>query len=102
MSLETQRKLRYIPFINMLIFFFWAKTYFNYSTNIFGFFKMLLKTFIIIIIIIVPLNYVVSYVLKASAIVVFMTGLSLRYIAFVIISGIFIKDQEQICNSNKN
>ena len=45
MSIETQKKIKYIPIINFIIMFIWMNKYFQYKTKITSYLRTLLKMF---------------------------------------------------------
>lgn len=100
MTLKKQRKIRYIPLLHLCILFFWINMYFTHRTRMTSFFGVLLKTFVIFIIIVIPLSIVVI-LLKAPDIVVIAVSYLLVYFSFDIITGNLIKDQERIYSSEE-
>ncbi len=92
MSIKTQKKLMYIPIINVIPFFMWARFYYKYSIPM----RLLFQDFIVLSLILFLVMIVRSFVINSFPTIVannFAAFLA-NYFTLLVISFYCIKMQE--------
>lgn len=99
MSIKTQKILKYIPIVNLLIMFFWIGAYYRHITKPSRFIINLLKIFAGIIIINLP--RIIAYFLGISEIIIELLYYVATYLTMLCIAHIAIIDQEKFLHEEK-
>lgn len=94
MSIKTQKKLRFIPILNLLTIFAWGKLCFEKSITISWFMKNLLKIFAMLFVI-TAIRTAPSFIFKNETLDMVIAYVSI-YLCFLSISWISVKAQEEI------
>ena len=100
MSIETQKKLKFIPIINIITMFAWIRICFIKSIKPFDFLKNLLKMFFIFVIITIP-RIVCFFALENDTLDRILTYVSI-YLYFLTMSWISVESQEEIMQHKNN
>ena len=99
MSIETQKKIKYIPIINFIIMFIWMNKYFQYKTKITSYLRTLLKIIGGFLLIHIP-RMILFYLGTPDIILSVWLWISI-YFTFLWIAQVAIRDEERLISENE-